>query len=76
MRKLDQVIKSAKYDGYSELGEIQRIELAIKCQLSESLLPLQESGSEDMRTIAREVYNRFCEGYGNESHSEVPGSYL
>lgn len=65
MRKLDQVIKSAKYDGYSELGEIQRIELAIKCQLSESLLPLQESGSEDMRTIGREIYDRFCNGYDN-----------
>lgn len=76
MRKLIQVIKSAKYDGYSELLESERICEAVKIQASEALLPLIESGSEDMRTIGREVYDRIVNGYDNETEAEPPGSYL
>jgi hypothetical protein len=76
MRKLIQVIKSAKYNTFSELDEPTRITEAVKIQASEALLPLMESGSEDMRTIGREVYDRFVNGYDNETNIESPGSYL
>lgn len=76
MKPITKVIISAKHDFYSELTEITRIAEAVKIQASEALLPLFESGSEDMRTIARECYDRFCNGYDNENEDEPPGSYL
>jgi hypothetical protein len=63
MKPITKVIISAKHDIYSELTEITRIAEAVKIRASEALLPLFESGSEDMRTIAREVYDRFVNGY-------------
>jgi len=62
MKTLLHAIKRAKDDFYSSTPESQRVAQAVGIQLSESLLPLFESGSEDLRTIARQIHQRFWDG--------------
>ena len=84
MKTLLQVIKKAKSDFYSSTSETQRIAQAAGIQLTEALLPLSESGSEDLRTIARQIHQRFWDGECMTKEAiEVkqaapfpPGSYL
>ena len=77
MRTLNQVIKKAKSDFYSSTSETQRIAQAAGIQLTEALLPLSESGSEDLRTIARQIHQRFWDGeVMNVASSSIPGETL
>lgn len=78
MKTLIQAIKKAKSDFYSSTPEYQRIAESAGIQLTQALLPLMESGSEDLRTIAREIHQRFWDGevMKSETETRLPESYL
>lgn len=66
MKSIEAIIRAARADFDLNRPELLRISDAVKGHLIDALVPFAGSESRELRDLAAQVYERFCDGCAEE----------